>query len=157
MSNRVVLAPEVSAAEVADTLADWNGGATDLTPALDGEPVSAHWTNGDLEVSYTANPAIGLRVLEGSGVAKVAGHLRLLSGERAVLLAGSSDRGEALLGITALGLLGDMHALPSLQRVVASGDESTRCGRARDSAHRDGRTLHRSGARARTAPHASGS
>ena len=75
---------------------------------------------------YTANPAIGLRVLEGSGVAKVAGHLPLLSGERAVLLAGSSDRGEALLGVTALGLLGDMDALPTLQRLVGSGDASTR-------------------------------
>ena len=87
---------------------------------------AARWTLGDLEVSYTANPAIGLRVLEGSGVAKVADSVSCLSGERAVFLAGSSDRGEALLGITALGLLGDMHALPTLQRLVASGDGSTR-------------------------------
>ena len=88
--------------------------------------MAARWTLGDLEVSYTANPAIGLRVLEGSGVAKVADSVPCLSGERAVFLAGSSDRGEALLGITALGLLGDMHALPTLQRLVASGDGSTR-------------------------------
>jgi hypothetical protein len=126
VSNRVVLSPEISAADIADALAGWDGGATDLATALDGEPLSAHWTCGDLEVSYSANPAIGLRVLEGSGVAKVASHLPLLSGERAVLLAGSSDHGEALLGITALGLLGDMQALPTLQRLAASRDGSTR-------------------------------
>jgi hypothetical protein len=126
MLHRLVLAPEISAAQVAEAFANWNGGATDLTAALDGEPVSAQWTRGDLEVSYSANPAIGLRVLEGSGVASVAGSLPELSGERAVLLASSADAGEALLGITALGLLGDMHALPTLQRLVASGDGSTR-------------------------------
>ncbi len=126
VTDRLVLARGAGFAEVAAALAGWDGGPTDRVLPLGDEPVSAHWTRGDLEVSYSANPAIGLRVLEGSGVAKVAGHLPLLSGERAVLLAGSSDRGEALLGITALGLLGDMHALPTLQRLVASGDASTR-------------------------------
>ncbi len=126
MLDRLVLAPEVSAAQVAAALTGWSGGATDLAGGLDSEPMAARWTLGDLEVSYTANPAIGLRVLEGSGVAKVADSVSCLSGERAVFLAGSSDRGEALLGITALGLLGDMHTLPTLQRLVASGDGSTR-------------------------------
>ena len=125
MFQRLVLAPEVSGAEVAAALAGWDGGATDLAAAVDGERISARWTRGDLEVRYSANPAIGLRVLEGSGVAEITGRLPLLSGERAVLLAGSFDRGEALLGITALGLLGDMHALPTLQRLAASNDAST--------------------------------
>jgi hypothetical protein len=126
MRDRLVLAPQVSAADVAAALADWSGGATDLTPGLNGEPVSARWTRGEKEVRYSANPAIGLRTVEGSGVATVASRLPLLTGAHAVLLTGSSDRGEALLGITALGLLGDPQALPTLQRVAASADPNTR-------------------------------
>jgi hypothetical protein len=126
VTDRIVLARWTGFAEVASALAGWDGGPTDRVLPLGDEPVGARWTRGDLEVRYSANPAIGLRVLEGSGVAKVAGSLRALSGERAVLLASSSDREEALLGITALGLLGDMHALPTLQRLVASDDGSTR-------------------------------
>jgi hypothetical protein len=126
VTDRLVLARGAGFAEVASALAGWDGGPTDRVLPLGDEPVGARWTRGDLEVRYSANPAIGLRVLAGSGVAKVAGSLPGLSGERAVLLAGSADRGEALLGVTALGLLGDMHALPTLQRLVASGDGSTR-------------------------------
>ena len=118
-SQRLVLEPAASFISVARQLEDWDGGATDLVAGLGDEPISARWTRGDLEVRYSANPAIGLRVIEGSGVEEVAGRLRL-TGERAVLLAGSSDPGEVLLGITALGLLGDLHALPTLERLVAS-------------------------------------
>jgi hypothetical protein len=125
-SQRLVLEPAASFISVARQLEGWDGGATDLVAGLGDEPISARWTRGDLEVRYSANPAIGLRVIEGSGVAEVAGRLPSLTGERAVLLAGSSDPGEVLLGITALGLLGDLRALPTLERLVASRDASTR-------------------------------
>ena len=124
--KRVVLAPEASAADVSAALAGWRGGATDLVAGVGGEPISARWTRGDLEVRYSANPAIGLRVIEGSGVAEVAGRLPLLSAERAVVLARSSDPATALLGITASGMLGEISALPTLQRLVDSDDERIR-------------------------------
>jgi hypothetical protein len=124
--DRVVLAPEASAADVARVFAEWVGGATDLVASVGGEPLAARWTRGDLEVRYSANPAIGLRVVEGSGVGEVVGRLPVLSRQRAVVLAGSSDRATALLGITATGLLGDIDALPRLQRLVDSDDERIR-------------------------------
>ena len=127
MSDCLVLAPGTSVADVEAALGGWSGGTTDLVTGVGDEPVSARAGRvAVVELRYSANPAIGLRVIEGSGIAEVAARLPVLSGERAVLLAGSSVRAEALLGITALGLYGDIDALPTLQRLAASADESLR-------------------------------
>lgn len=117
MNNRLVLAPEVGFAEVAEALASWDGGASDLTPELGGEPLAAHWTMGGAEIFYSANPALGLRVLDGSGLQDVGALPADLTGDRALWLAASADPGEALLGVTALGLLRDPAALRHLDRI----------------------------------------
>ena len=102
---RLVLAPGLRYADVERALADWDGGPTDHLPGLDGEPISARWTRGVDEVYYSANPVIGLRVLEGSGVDRT--HLASMTTEEALRLSGSAVEEEALLGATALGLLAD--------------------------------------------------
>ena len=105
----LVLAPEVTFTDVAQALSGWNGGPADLTPELGGEPVVARWTKGDAEVSYSANPAIGLRVLQGDGLRLLSHDLPALTVAGALELARSADAGaeDVLLGVTALGLLGD--------------------------------------------------
>jgi hypothetical protein len=118
-ATRVVLAPHVGFADVADAMAGWTGGATDLAPWLAGEPVSARWRRNEAEVSYSANPALGLRVLEGSGLREVAQLPAAMTVDQASWLAGSADPAEAALGVTALGLLGDAAALPDLERTAS--------------------------------------
>ncbi len=100
---RLVLAPGLGYDDVARALSDWDGGPTDHHPWLGGEPVSARWTRGQHEVRYSANPAIGLRVVEGSGLDGIA--LPSMAAADALRLAGSAVEQEALLGATALELL----------------------------------------------------
>jgi hypothetical protein len=102
---RLVLAPGLRYDDVAQALADWEGGSTDHLPALGGEPISARWTRGADEITYSANAAIGLRVLEGTGLDRT--DLASMSTEEALRLSGSTVEEEALLGATALGLLVD--------------------------------------------------
>lgn len=115
----VVLAPGVTFGEVADAFAGWEGGVTDLTGGLAGEPIAARWWRAGSEVSYTANPAIGLRVLMGTGLELLRSCPPTLTPPQAVQLARSRDTAEAMLGVTALGLLADATALPLLDRIAA--------------------------------------
>lgn len=114
----LVLAPQVGLADVAELLTGWDGGVSDLTPELGGEPLTARWTRGDAEIRYSANPAIGLRVLDGAGLHEL-DRLAVvgMTGDQALRLTGSPDPAQALLGVTALGLLGDAAALAHLDRV----------------------------------------
>jgi hypothetical protein len=99
---------------VAALFAGWDGGPTDRHAWLAGEPVGACWTRGGEEVRYSANPAIGLRVLSGSGAEGARGRLAVLSPTRARALASSEELGRALLGVTASGLYGDVRAVDRL-------------------------------------------
>jgi hypothetical protein len=125
-SERLVLDPDVAFRDVENALSAWRGGALDRTARLGGEPVAARWTRDGAEVRWSANPAIGLRVLEGSAAAGLEGLLPLLTPDRAVELACSSDPGDALLGVTALGLLEDVTSLPVLAELAASPEPAVR-------------------------------
>ena len=118
MTATVVLEPAVPFAAIAGAFCGWEGGPTDRHAWLAGEPIGARWTRGGVEVRYSANPAIGLRVLSGEGAAHAAGALPVLSPERAREIARSDDLEAALLGITALGLYGDMSAAGDLERLA---------------------------------------
>jgi hypothetical protein len=120
----LVLGPQVTYADVEDTLRDWSGGAADLTRELGGEPTLARWTRDGATLTYSANPAIGLRVLEGEGLASLADRLPALGVDDAIRLMRTGDAvaEDLLLGVTALGLLGDPAALPDLDRLVARDD-----------------------------------
>ncbi len=123
-SPTLVLAPEVTFQTVAEVLCDWTGGPGDVTPELGGEPVVARWTKNGTDVSYSANPALGLRVLEGDGLRLLVDDLPAFTAASALDLARSPGAGaeDVLLGVTALGLLGDLDALPYLERLVARDD-----------------------------------
>lgn len=110
----VVLEPAVAFAAIAAAFSGWDGGPTDVHAWLAGEPIGARWTRGDAEVLYSANPAIGLRVLTGPEARDAARELPILSPARARTLAGSGDLESALLGITATGLYGDRAAAAEL-------------------------------------------
>jgi hypothetical protein len=120
----LVLPPEVTFRTVAEVLRDWTGGPADLTPELGGEPVVARWTREGATLTYSANPAIGLRVLEGDGLGLLGDRLPRLEVDDAIRLvrAADTDAEDALVGVTALGLLGDSDALPHLERLVARDD-----------------------------------
>jgi hypothetical protein len=127
--ERLVLSPGATYADVEDALdasaeGGWVGGAADLTPELGGEPTIAGWTKDGATLAYSANPAIGLRVLEGDGLGLVASRLPALGVDDAIGLvrAADADAADTLLGVTALGLLGDPDALPYLERLVARND-----------------------------------
>jgi hypothetical protein len=108
----LVLAPEVRYDQVAALFAGWEGGPTDRHAWLAGEPIGARWSRGEDEVRYSANPALGLRVLTGC---ELGGRLPLLGRARARALAGSEDLADALLGITAAGLQEDLEAVEALE------------------------------------------
>jgi hypothetical protein len=144
-SERLVLDPQVGFAAVESALAGWQGGALDTTAWLGGEPVAARWTRDGAEVRWSANPAVRLRVLEGSGAAELEGGLSLLTPHRAVELAGSADPGEALLGVTALGLLEDVTALPVLATLAESPEPAIR-GAAEQASRRIGLAVLAAGA-----------
>lgn len=125
-SQRFLLDPRAGFAVVEGALSGWQGGALDRTAWLGGEPSAARWTKDGAEVRWSANPAIRLRVLEGSGAAQLEGLLPFLTPDRAVELAGSAEPAEALLGVTALGLLGDVAGLPVLARLAESPEPAVR-------------------------------
>ena len=125
-SARLVLDADVAFRDVESALLGWRGGPLDRTEWLAGEPVAARWTRDGAEVRWAANPAMRLRVLEGTGAAELEGLLPLLTPERAVELARSVDTAEALLGVTALGLLEDVSALPVLAELGESPEPAVR-------------------------------
>lgn len=118
MSATFVLDPGVAFDAVAAALSGWTGGATDRRPWLAGEPIGASWRRDGREVHYSANPAIGLRVLSGSGAADAAAALPVLAPERVRALARSADLESALLGVTAAGLCGDLGAVEDLEALA---------------------------------------
>jgi hypothetical protein len=121
MTRSIVLEPDVGFDAVAAALGEWDGGPADRHGWLAGEPISANWTRGGREVHYSANPAINLRVLSGSGAADAAAALPALQPERIRALARSEDLESALLGITAAGLCEDLGATGDLEALA--GDE----------------------------------
>jgi hypothetical protein len=118
MTPAIVLEPEVGFDAVAAALRGWDGGPADRHPWLGGEPISANWTRGGREVHYSANPAINLRVLSGSGAADIGAALPALDPERIRALARSDDLESALLGITAAGLCEDLGAAADLESLA---------------------------------------
>jgi hypothetical protein len=118
MTPAIVLEPEVGFDAVAAALRGWDGGPADRHPWLGGEPISASWTRDGREVHYSANPAINLRVLSGSGAADAAAALPTLAPERMRALARSDDLESALLGITAAGLCEDLSAADDLEALA---------------------------------------
>jgi hypothetical protein len=125
----LVLAPDALYPDVVNALTGWQGGVADLAAPLPhsvANPLAARWVRGDREIRYTANPAIGLRTLAGSGLADLEGLLPRLTPERALELARSVDTAEALLGVTALGLFEDVTALPVLAHLAESPDPAVR-------------------------------
>jgi hypothetical protein len=107
-------------------LAGWEGGALDRAPWVGEEPLAARWTHDGIEVRWSANPAIGLRVVEGTGLGQVQSRLPALDARLATELACSVDTAEALLGVTALGLLEVVTALPVLAKLAASPEPAVR-------------------------------
>ena len=118
MTPAIVLEPEVGFDAVAAALRGWDGGPADRHPWLGGEPISASWTRDGREVHYSANPAINLRVLSGSGASEAAAALPALAPERMRALARSDDLESALLGITAAGLCEDFSAADDLEALA---------------------------------------
>lgn len=96
-------------AGVALAFESWTGGATDVGPWLGSEPIGAQWTSGDRVATFTANPAIGLRVIELDG--QLPDGITTMSAAEARALAGSGDTAEAALGVTSIGLMGDVGSL----------------------------------------------
>ncbi len=123
----LVLDPDVAYSDVAAALAaDWEGGAMDRAAALGDEPVSARWTRGTDEVTWSANPALGLRILDGTGLRAVRDRVSALTTTGAVALARGGTLDQRLLGVTALGLMGDPDGLPVLADLAADGEPSVR-------------------------------
>jgi hypothetical protein len=118
MTPSIVLEPGVRFDAVAAALSGWTGGPTDRHRWLAGEPISATWTRAGRDVHYSANPAIGLRLLSGSGAADAAAGLPVLAPERMRALARSDDLESALLGITAAGLAVDLGSLELLETLA---------------------------------------
>ena len=113
---RFVLHPDVGFDDVVAAFAGWTGGALDRRPWLAGEPVAASWSSGSRCVDLSTNPVIGLRVLDVTDGPPDG--LRLMTSDEAVRLADEPDTARAMLGATALGLLGDTTRLVDLDRLA---------------------------------------
>jgi hypothetical protein len=122
----IVLEPIARFDAVAACFTDWEGGPTDRHAWLAGEPIGARWRRDGAEVSYSANPVIGLRVLSGADLGGLADGLPVLSPSRARELSRSDDLQHALLGITASGLYGDLAAVPELTELARDSRRQVR-------------------------------
>lgn len=118
MTTTIVLEPSVRFDAVARHFESWKGGPTDRHTWLAHEPIGARWTYEGIDVLYSANPAIDLRVLSGTDVGTHVEGLPVLTSARARSLARSSELEEALLGITACGLYGDLAAVTDLTQLA---------------------------------------
>jgi hypothetical protein len=128
MTGAIVFEPGVRFDTIAACFADWEGGATDQHLWIADEPIGARWRRGEEEVVYSANPAINLRVLSGDRVSRHADRLPVLTPARARSLVLSAELDQALLGITACGLHGDLAAVEELTQLA--GDERPEVGAA---------------------------
>lgn len=104
-----VIARTCGFAKVAQAFASWTGGATEVGPRLGSDPIDAQWVSGDRIATYTANPVIGLAVIELAG--ELPDGIDTMAAAEARSLARSGDTVAAALGVTSIGLMGDVASL----------------------------------------------
>jgi hypothetical protein len=122
MSRVLVLAPSYPYLRLARALeqAGWSGGPiTALPPLVAGEPEAATWRRRGKVVRYTCDPVVWLRVLR-IDTAEGLPQLPTLSLDDVAQLLGSSNEGEQLLGIHAVGALGAKKLLGHLEVLCES-------------------------------------
>ena len=123
--TKLVLEPDTRFAFVEAVLVGrgWHGGPTSaLAPLVPGEPELVVWQRGAARLSYTCNPVVWFRLLEGEEVdddewVAIAAALPHLSTEGVIALLGEADDELVVLGLYAARALELASALPRVSEL----------------------------------------